>query len=316
MNAFRSHRLPAAALAVGLLFAGAAPARADDSPKHAERGVQAYQAGKYDLARMFFTRALQDAVLKGKDEWAVKATLNLVDLELEAMEEQEAERLLESIATRDPALRCLVLWKRSQLAFQRRRHTQAVALADSALKLAGKDKAREIPLRLDRLRYLIASREPAEWEKEYAAMRPRLSGVDRGRAASLEASAAMARKEFARADTLWKAAMVHYREQGRLARVGACLNQQALALFSQGLREDALDMNGRAVAVFTELGLAMPGLRAQALRLLLVEDDRELAKLRQDMDLVGQRFSGFDLQGILDEYSQSLRGAPSLRNSP
>ena len=290
----------------------AQPARADDSPRHAERGVQAYRSGKFDLARVFFTHALQDAVLKGKEEWIVKATLNLADLELEAMEEQEAERLLEGVGTRDPALRCLTLWKRSQLAFLRRRHSEAVSLADSALALdarAGRDKARALALRADRLRYLIASRPPAEWEKEYRELSPRLPGLDAGRAASLEASEAMARQDYPRADSLWKAATSHYREQGRLAKVGACLNQQAMALFSRGLREEALDANARAVAVFAELGLPMPGLRAQALRLLLVEDGVELARLRQDMDLVVRRIDGFDLQGILEEYSQNLPAA-------
>lgn len=300
------------------LLLSAAPPRAEDSPRHAERGVQAYRSGKFDLARVFFTHALQDAVLKGNEEWIVKATLNLADLELEAMEEREAERLLEGVGTRDPALRCLTLWKRSQLAFLRRRHDQAVSLADSALELdgrAGRDGARALALRADRLRYLIASRPPAEWEKEYRGLLPRLPGLDAGRAASLEASAAMARQDYPRADSLWKAATAHYREQGRLAKVGACLNQQAMALFSRGLREDALDANARAVAVFTELGLAMPGLRAHALRLLLVEDGVELAKLRQDMDLVGRRFDGFDLPGILEEYSQSLPAA-SRRPGP
>ena len=62
----------------------------------------------------------------------------------------------------------------------------------------------------------------------------------------------------------------------------------------------------RSVAIYSELGLELPGLRAQALRLLLVEDPKELAKLHQDMDLVGQKFSGFDLQGVLDEYSHSM----------
>lgn len=324
MTAVRGTRRPGAGrgrLPVRLLLsclallaaAAAAPARADDSPRHAERGVQAYRAGKFELARVFFAHALQDAVLKGKEEWIVKATLNLADLELEAMEEREAERLLDGVGTRDPALRCLALWKRSQLAFLRRRHALAVSLADSALEMdgrAGRDKARALAVRADRLRYLIASRPPADWEKEYRELRPRLPGLDAGRAASLEASAAMARQDYARADSLWKAATAHYREQGRLAKVGACLNQQAMALFSRGLRAEALDANARAVAVFAELGLPMPGLRAQALRLLLAEDGDELARLRQDMDLVGQRYSGFDLQGILEEYSQSLPAAP------
>ena len=292
------------------------PAQADDSPKHAERGIQAYQAGKYDLARMFFTKALQDAVLKGKEEWAAKATLNLVDLELEAMEEVEAERLLEGLNARDPGMRCLVLWKKSQLAFLRRRHPQAIALVDSALRFTAGNKGRETSLRLDRLRYLIASREPAVWEKEYESFRNRLAAADRGKAAGLEAAAAMARRDYGRADTLWRAAMIYYREQGRLAKVAACMNQVAICQFSLGMRPDALDMNARAVAIFTELGLAMPGLRAQALRILLVDDDRELAKLKQDMDLIGQRLSGFDLQGILDEYSQNLGGAPTLPPGP
>jgi hypothetical protein len=291
-------------------------ALADDSPKHAERGVQAYQAGKHDLARMFFAKALQDAVLKGKEEWVAKATLNLVDLELEAMEESEAERLLEGFTSRDAGIRSLVLWKKSQLAFLRRRHGQALSLIDSALQLAGsKDRVRETALKLDRLRYRIAHQDPAEWAGDYETLRLRLS-AEPGKAAGLDAAAAMARKDFARADTLWKQAIAWHRERGRLATVAACMNQSAIALFSLGRREDALEMNGRAVAVFAGMGLAMPGLRAQALRLQLTDDDRERAKLKQDMDLVGQRLSGFDLQGILDEYSQSLRGAPYFRPDP
>jgi len=292
-------------------------ALADDSPKHAERGVQAYHAGKYDLARIFFTKALQDAVLKGKEEWIAKATLNLVDLELEAMEEGEAERLLEGVASRDAGMRSLILWKRSQLSFLRRRHDAALSQIDSAIRLAGgKDKARELALKLDRLRYRIAHQEPAAWAKDYDALRRRLAVADPGKAAGLDASAAMARRDFARADTLWKAAIAWHREQGRLAKVAACMNQAAIAQYSLGRREEALEMNARAVAVFTELGLAMPGLRAQALRLLLSDDHRELAKLRQDMDLVGQRFDGFDLQGILDEYSQNLGGTAHLPPGP
>src|SRR5689334_11823490 len=79
------------------LSAFSLPAYADESPKYAERGVSAYNAGKYDLARMFFSKALQDAVLKGNDDWILKATLNLVDLELEASDEREAVRLLDGM---------------------------------------------------------------------------------------------------------------------------------------------------------------------------------------------------------------------------
>jgi tetratricopeptide (TPR) repeat protein len=131
----------------------------------------------------------------------------------------------------------------------------------------------------------------------------------------LDAMAAMARKDFTKADTLWREAMGYYRDQGRLAKVAGCLNQSALCLFSLGRRQEALEVNARAVAVYGDLGLEIPGLKAQALRLLLVEDGPELAKLRQDMDLVGQRFSGFDLQGILNEYSHTLRvDRPGLGN--
>jgi tetratricopeptide (TPR) repeat protein len=117
----------------------------------------------------------------------------------------------------------------------------------------------------------------------------------------------MARNDFARADTLWRQAVDAYRDEGRLAKAAAGLNQSALCLFSLGRREEALEANARAVAIYGELGLELPGLKAQALRLLLVDDERQLAKLRQDMDLVGQRYSGFDLQGILDEYSHRMR---------
>jgi tetratricopeptide (TPR) repeat protein len=297
------------ALAGLALFALASAARADDSPKYAERGIAAYSAGKYDLARMFFAKALQDAVLKGKEEWIAKATLNLADLELESGEEEEADRLLEGLAVRDKGLRSLWYWKRSQSAFGRRHGDQAVALIDSALRLAKGDPAREIPMRADRLRYLIQSREPSAWTAELESWR-KLSG--KRKTPSIEALAAMSRKDFARADSLWRQAGDGYREQGRLAKAAACMNQSALCLFSLGRREEALEANGRAVAIYGELGLELPGLKAQALRLLLVEDESQLAKLRQDMDLVGQRFSGFDLQGILDEYSHSLRDGRGL----
>jgi tetratricopeptide (TPR) repeat protein len=298
-------RLPAIlALACCLVSAFPSRVRADDSPKYAERGMSAYYAGKYDLARMFFAKALQDAVLKGKDEWIAKATLNLVDVELESNEDREAARLLEGINPRDKGLRSLWLWKRSQLLFQQRRYTAAVEVVDSALMLAKGDEARETSMGLDRLRYLIQSRDPSVWGAQYETFRKRLG---RMRSTPLDAMAAMSRKEYQKADTLWREAMGYYRDQGRLAKVAGCLNQSAICLFSQGRRQEALEFNTRAVAIFGELGLEMPGLKAQALRLLLVEDERELAKLRQDMDLVGQRFSGFDLKGILDEYSQSLR---------
>jgi tetratricopeptide (TPR) repeat protein len=253
---------------------------------------------------MFFAKALQDAVLKGKEEWIAKATLNLADLEMESGEDEEAARLLEGLPVRERGLRALWLWKRSQSAFARRHPEQAVVLADSALRLSKGDPARDLAIRGDRLRYLIQSRVPAEWSGELEAWRKQAGGR---RAAPLEALAAMSRKDFARADTLWRVALEGYREQGLLAKSAACLNQSALCLFSLGRRDEALEANARAVAIYAELGLDLPGLKAQALRLLLVEDERQVAKLRQDMDLVGQRYSGFDLQGILDEYSHSLR---------
>jgi hypothetical protein len=302
--------------ALVLVLALAAATFADDSPKHAERGVQAYREGKFDLARLFFTKALQDAVLKGREEWVAKATLNLADLELEAMEEEEAGRLLESVKTRKPELMSLVLWKRSQLAFLRRRHGEALSLVDSALALSAGDRGMETSLRLDRLRYLIQSREPSAWEGEYGRYMDGLGSAARDRALALEAAAEMARQRFGRADTLWREAMARYRDQGRLAKVAACFNQSAICLFSRGLRAEALDMNARAVAIYAELGLAVPGLRAQALRLILADDEGELAKLRREMDLVGQRLGGFDLQGILDEYTHSMRGAPALPPGP
>jgi tetratricopeptide (TPR) repeat protein len=299
-----------------LQFAIPFPAFADDSPKYAERGIAAYSAGKYDLARLFFSRALQDAVLKGNEAWIARATLNLVDLELESMDEHEAQRLLDGFTAADRGLASLAVWKRSQLAFLQRRYPAAVTLADSALRLGPPDRAAETSMRLDRLRYLIQGRDPSVWKTDFADVRGRLGRDDKGRAAGLDGAAAMARGDFAAAEAFWQAAMAHYRKSGRLAKVAACLNQIAVCRFSQGRRQEALDANTRAVAVYGELGLALPGLRAQALRLLLVEDDRELAKLREDMDLVGQRLSGFDLQGILDEYSHTLRAPAPGGKSP
>jgi tetratricopeptide (TPR) repeat protein len=201
-------------------------------------------------------------------------------------------------------MKAIWLWKRSQLAFRQRRYPRAVQLVDSALKLAKGDKDRETAMGIDRIRYLIPSREPRAWEAAYEALRKELS---RERAVPLDAMVCMARGEYGRADTLWKEAMGYYRDRGRLAKVAGCLNQSAICLFSQGRRNEAVETNDRAVAIYRELGLEVPGLRAQALKLLLVQDESQLAKLRQDMDLVGQRFGGFDLQGILDEYSQNMR---------
>lgn len=228
-------------------------------------------------------------------------------------EETEAARLLDGVAVREKGLRSLWLWKRSQVAFARRRADQALILVDSALRLAQGDPERESAMGGDRLRYLIQGRERAAWEAGLEAWRKR---AGRRKSASVEAMAAMAGRDYARADSLWREAADAYRDQGRLAKAAASLNQSALCLYSMGRRDEALEANGRAVAIYGELGLELPGLKAQALRLLLVEDERQLAKLRQDMDLVGQRFSGFDLQGILDEYSRNLRGGGNLGGMP
>lgn len=307
----RSGATTLAALAAALCLAvSAVPARADESPKYAERGVSAYRAGKYDLARMFFAKALQDAVLRGREEWVAKATFNLVDLEMESDDLGEAGRLLEGMSPRDPGARAIWLWKRSQLEFMRRRQREALVLIDSALVLvgsAGEAAAAEsvaLPMRTDRLRYRIRSDAPSAWGREYEALRGR---IGRRKSAPLDAMASMARGNYGRADSLWNEAIGYYRDQGRLAKMAACLNQSAIGLFALGRREEASEANARAVAIYGELGLEIPALKSQALRLLLVEDEAELAKLRRDMDLLGQRFTGFDLKGILDEYSHSLR---------
>ncbi|MDB5048525.1 MAG: hypothetical protein JWO30_1596, partial [Fibrobacteres bacterium] len=200
--------------------------------------MSAYYAGKYDLARMFFSKALQDAVLKGKDEWIAKATFNLVDLELESGDEMEAGRLLDGVSTHDKGLKSLWLWKRSQLAFLQRHYPQAVELVDSALGLAKGDAARQTTMRLDRMRYLIQSREPSVWASQYETLR---KGLGRERAVPLDAMAAMARKDYALADTLWHEAMGYYRDQGRLAKVAGCLNQSAICLFSLGRKTEAVE---------------------------------------------------------------------------
>ncbi len=282
---------------------------ADESPKYAERGITAYHSGRYDLAQLFFAKALQDAILKGKEEWIAKATLNLFDVELETMEYTEAGRLLDGFNTRDKNLMALIDWKKSQLAFQQRHISEAITFIDRAIQASKGDEKKSSFMQLDRLRYLIQSTDPANWENEYSAFIKSSSGksLDRGRLASLNASVAMAHKNFSSADSLWNLAEDFYREQGQLAKVAACLNQAAICQYSSGRHSEARETNSRAIAIYSELGLEMPGLRAQALRLLLVENPVELAKLKQEMDLLGQKFSGFDLQGLLDEYSHSMQ---------
>jgi tetratricopeptide (TPR) repeat protein len=284
------------------------PLRAQDSPHLARKGVAAYRAGEYDLARLFFARSLRDAVLKGREEWIVKAAANLTDLELEIGEAAEAETLLDGIPVRNRDLRSLWLWKRSQAAFACRRTDSALALIDSALALC-RDPEREPVMRGDRLRYLIRGRGPEAWKGDLESWRKRVGGR---KGAAVAAAAAMAEGRFGAADSLWREAAEAFRDEGRPAMIAACLNQSALCLLSLGRRAEASETNARAVAIYGELGLELPGLKARALGLLLVEDEAQLANLRRDMDLVGRRFSGFDLQGILDEYTQSLRGGRGL----
>lgn len=280
---------------------------ADDSPIYAVRGMSAYKAGKYELAKMFFTKALQDAVLKGNEDWVVKATLNLVDLNLEMMDDSEASRLLEGLTTHNRNYLSLILWKKSQVAYDLRQFSAAISLIDSALKIAKVNGGNEVGIELDRLRYLIQIGSESVWRPLYLSFNSRKGKLDKGRVAGLDALVAMSQKEWGKADTLWQLATNYYRDKGRLAKVASGLNQSAVCKFSLGHREDALETNQRAVSILGELGLEIPGLKAQALRLLLIENPSELAKIRKDMDLLGQRLGGFDLQGILDEYSRSLQ---------
>ncbi len=279
----------------------------DTSPKLSGRGLQAYHAGKYDLAKLFFNQALQDAVLKGHEEWVVKSALNLVDLELDAQNTAEAAKILKTLQpSENKALQGFILWKKSQCSFLDHQFAMALMEIEKAMPLLPNHSPELMALQFDQYKYLLSAKKFIAHKEEYQKFKASLSKKDQWRALPLEAKILMSENNFGDAAKIWNECTASYREKGQLQKTAASLNQLAICQFRNGQKELAKEANSKAIGIYGELGLLIPGLKAQALKMSLTEDKTELAKLQQDMDLVGQRVSQFDLQEVLHEYAQVL----------
>ncbi len=296
----------------GVLWIGSA--NGQSSPEWALKGRNAYQDGRLDLARMYFQRAMEEAVLNGVDDWLVKAALNLIDVELEAHNLEDALKLLDQVpSSSDPELRSLVLWKKSQALHAQKRVHEASVVCDSALSLLPRGHMAKPSMEADRLRIALSGDKNGEWDSDLKRFEKKYGNKEKVLVRSLRAAAAMHEGNFTEAADLWRRLAVDYRERGRLSQVAASLNRLALCGLALGDSAAALEDNRKAVGIYREMGLALPALRAHALIFLIGGDDAELAKSRREMDFVGLGRTGFDLQDVLDEYAQFLPASPPVR---
>jgi tetratricopeptide (TPR) repeat protein len=266
--------------------------------------VEAYRAGRMDLAKLFFERAYRQSALEGRPDWTARAACNLADLALESRALGEAERWLEAVADARGEAGALVLWKRSQLLHARKRPREAIAALDSSLQMSRPGGLLEDRMELDRLRYLFTLEDSAAWDERFEAFRQRLRSSRRGEALGLWAWASMRRGRFAQAESLWSEAAGHYREERRLLGVGEALSHRALCLHALDRRSEALRLADQAEGVFEEMGFTVGQLRAAALRLLL-EEDAVLAKSAREIDFLPGARRGDDWSELLDDYAQS-----------
>lgn len=294
-------------LALGSVFA-------QGSPEWALRGVKAYQEGRLELSRMYFQRAMEDAVLRGMDEWLVKAALNLIDLELESHDIAAALLILDKTPrSSHPELEALLLWKKAQILHAQKRVNEAAFVCDSALAVLPSGHAARPALEADRIRIAISRGTSPEWSPLLKNFIKKHGKKERILQRSLRATAAMQMGAFKEAQELWSLLVEDFRGQGRLSQVAASLNKLAVCRLALGDSLAALEENNKAVGIYRELGLLVPALTAQALKLLIEKDTVLLAKSRREMDLVSLGSTGFDLQDVLDEYAQILSARPPLR---
>ncbi len=295
--------MKSAVLTLVLLLPAVAAAKAEDAARLSLRGVEAYQTGRLDLARIFFERAYRQAALQGRLDWVVLSACNLFDVALETRNLEDAERWLDAARDAQGAERAVVLWKQSQLLNVRHEPEAAVGAVDSALALRPLDADIKVRMQIDRYRYEFALEDSAAWEKSFTAFRADLKTDGKKETIGLWAWANMRWRRYAAAESLWSDALDAYRAEHRPLAVGEALAYRALCLHALDRRQEALHSADLAEAVFEETGFALGRLRAQALQALLGGD--AVAKSGRESDFLARESMGDDWKDLLDDYVES-----------
>ncbi len=276
----------------------------EDPTRLASRGVEAYQAGRLELARLFFERSFRQSALTGNTEWSLRAACNLADLALETRTLNEAERWLE-LASQIPGKDLnLVFWKRSQLAFARGQSLKAQSLLDSGLQLGKLEGLTKLRMEMDRLRYQFTTLDSNAWNTQFTALKSRCNTSQQKETVELWAWASMRRGHYLEAERAWTAAMAQYRDLHRFVALGNALAYRAICLYALKRNSESIRLTEQADAVFEEIGFKMGQLRVAALKILL-EDDVMLAKSGREIDFLTGDRTLEDWSTLLNDYSQS-----------
>ncbi len=298
-----------------LLFPMLSGLYAVTAPHLAQRGLDAYKKGNYESAYLYFNRALEKAVLEAREDWKVMAVLNLTDLDMDSERFIKAEKRMEALSRPEShELEALLLWKRSQCAFRLGKSDQAMLLLDSALAVDAGHKEYELAMQQDRLRYRLEndSSQTEQWLYDFEVLQKETSKAKRPGLVELRALYEMQRRDYKSALQFWKKAIDYNRDRRKLLRMASCIREQALCYIALNQLEEANTLVLSSSGIYEQLGLHLPSLKTQALQLFILQDPGALAKLRRDLDLIGQGVNGFNLAIVLSQYQESFPGL-SLR---
>ncbi len=290
----------------------------------ANKGIGAYKNGDYNRARQFFQHAMQQAVLQADEALIIRASLNLVDIELDAQQYKIVGDLLGALpTTTDKELLLVIQWKTSQYQFRQGRVSAALTSLQAGQKACaegGYEFCHSMTLDIFRMRAALirpGQEDAASLSRDISQFKGRLKKRQHHSLSGLEALLAMLQGEYAQAADLWHVSVDYNREAGKFVHMAECLNYLALCQLKTGKLSEANLTNNRATGVYRSLGLELPALRTYALTIFMEKDQKKVDKIQRELELIQRTQPDFNLFSIIQEYIQFAQlPAPSFLTSP
>jgi len=282
-------------------------------PSLSAKGVEYFKNGQYSRAKRLLTQALKKSLLSARDDWVIKATLNLAEIEMAAGHYKSVDKLLQSLPLKvEPDLKRLILWKQGQNYFYQNEMESAESTLNQALDLCRERGNKPVFCHNIYLDFFRVQLKTGEFDSVKQSYEEYKSSVPKKKYPSLyvnDALVLMRDQQYLEASLLWTKAVEHHREAKRMARMAACLNKLALSQFMEGKIELARETNKKSESVFIVMGLRMPAIKAALLNLILYQNTEKLPeevdKLKSNLDFMGLKFSDFNVQNIVRDYHKT-----------
>ncbi len=267
------------------------------------KGIEHLKNGQYSRSVKVLREALKKTLISGREDWVIKASLNLVDLELTAFNLENAKAYLNSLPESEEGhIQALSAWKKAQLAYYQGDNMEREKQMEIALGICAEDYDVCPYIVLDSYRMQVKEKGIHEMESTWQDFLNKAAKNIRSSAADINALVLMKKGAFAKADEEWDKAIDMYREAGRLTAMAHCQNKKALSLLAQGEEKKARELNQQAVMVFNAMGLKKPSLQCQLLELFFSDGPSQMDKIQKNLDIVGLTLEDWEIQFALKNY--------------